>query len=60
MVRIAKAKERTDHSPNTIRKYATEGLRLYKIGKCTYFSASELVEFIRVRGAIQNSGKASQ
>ncbi|KAB2666362.1 MAG: hypothetical protein DVB31_08630 [Verrucomicrobia bacterium] len=52
LVRIAKAKRECDISSNTIRAYARQGLRLYKVGKAVWFSRFELAAFIRGRGAI--------
>lgn len=47
MLRLTKSKQTVDISPNTIRSYAKEGLRLYRRGRAVYFSKSELVAFIR-------------
>ena len=55
MVRIAKSKESVDVSSNTIRKFAREGgLRLYKLGKVTFFSRSELINYIRSAPEVQS------
>jgi hypothetical protein len=50
MVRISSAKKTVDLAPNTIRRYASQGLRLYKLGKASFFSKSELAAFIRQNG----------
>lgn len=47
MVRLTKSKEHVDLAPNTIRHYATKGLRLYRVGKAVFFSTAELEAFIR-------------
>ena len=49
--RLGKSKKEVDISPNTIRSYAKQGLRLYKVGKAVFFSCSELAAFIRTRAA---------
>jgi len=51
MVRISNSKPICDVCPNTIRKYGSMGLRIYKVGKAAYFSKSELATFIRAKAA---------
>jgi len=50
MVRLTKSKDVVDLCSNTIRDYATRGLRLYRCGKAVFFSKAELAEFIRNEG----------
>lgn len=52
MTRITKSKRECDVSPNTIRAYARQGLRLYKVGKTVWFSQAELASFIRGKGVV--------
>ena len=54
LVRVTKAKKEVDICSNTIRAFAREpnGLRLYRKGRATFFSRSELNEFIRKTSAI--------
>ena len=47
MVRITKAKAAVDISSNTIRAFQKRGLPLYKIGRATFFSRSDLEAFLR-------------
>jgi hypothetical protein len=47
LVRVSKSKERVDLCSNTIRDYATKGLRLYRHGRSVFFSKSELTYFIK-------------
>lgn len=49
MVRLSKSKERVDLSPNTIRAYSRNGLRLYHHGKSVFFSQLELCGYIRAK-----------
>ena len=47
LVRVTHSKEAVDVCSNTIRSYSRRGLRLYRAGKATFFSKSELEAFIR-------------
>jgi hypothetical protein len=47
LVRLTKSKREVDISPNTIRKYARQGLNLYRKGKAVFFSRAELQPFIK-------------
>ena len=47
LVRLSKSKAIVDVSPNTIRAYAKQGLRLFRCGKPVFFSKTELEHFIR-------------
>lgn len=47
--RISHSKREVDLSPNTVRAFAKEGLRLYRSGKITFVSKTELGFFIRNR-----------
>ena len=49
MVRLSKSKERVDLSPNTVRGYSRNGLRLYRHGKSVFFSQAELCGYIRAK-----------
>jgi hypothetical protein len=49
MVRLTKSKKTVDVSVNTIRSYARQGLRLYRVGGAVFFSKLELSDFIRSR-----------
>jgi hypothetical protein len=51
--RITKSKEEVDVCPNTIRAYASEGLRLYRCGRCLFYSVTELEHFIRTRSQME-------
>jgi hypothetical protein len=54
LCRISKAKLVCDVASNTIRAYARAGgIKIYKAGKSTFFSKSELAAFIR-KGAVQS------
>lgn len=46
LVRVSRAKREVDLVPNTIRSYAKHGLRIFKVGKATFFSRSELASLI--------------
>jgi hypothetical protein len=59
LVRISKSKERCDLSPNTIRAFAEQGLRLFKHGKMIFFSRSELEQFIRTKSELKANGGQS-
>jgi hypothetical protein len=50
LVRLTKSKKAVDLAPNSIRKLASKGLRLYRFGRAVFFSRSELEIFIK-RGA---------
>ncbi len=52
LVRLSKAKSTVDICPNTIRDYSRRGLRLYRLGKCVFFSKDELAEFIRAQSIL--------
>lgn len=52
MVRLSKSKERVDLSPNTVRAYAKNGLRLYRHGKSVFFSQAELCGYIRAKSQV--------
>jgi hypothetical protein len=47
LCRISKSKLICDVASNTIRAYARQGLRIYRAGKSTFFSKSELTAFIK-------------
>ena len=47
MCRITHSKRQCNVSIGTMRKYAREGLKLYKVGKALWFSKTELADFIR-------------
>jgi|HubBroStandDraft_5_1064220.scaffolds.fasta_scaffold223912_1 hypothetical protein len=49
LCRLTKSKESVDVCANTIRSYAAQGLRLYRVGKAVFFSKTELAAFIRSR-----------
>jgi hypothetical protein len=49
LVRLSRSKEFCDFCPNTIRKFFSEGLRAYRLGKMVMFSRSELAAFIKTR-----------
>jgi hypothetical protein len=53
MQRLTRSKETVDICPNTIRSYATQGLRLYRVGKAVFFSKTELEQFIRTKGSLR-------
>lgn len=53
LARLTRSKELVDLAPNTIRKFAKEGLPLYRNGKAVFFSKAELEAFIRSRSAVQ-------
>lgn len=46
LVRISQAKREVSLAPNTIRHYGQLGLRLHRVGKCVFFSRSELTNLI--------------
>lgn len=50
MVRLTKSKREVDLSPNMIRTFAKDGLRLYRVGACVFFSRQELADHIRRNG----------
>lgn len=50
LFRLTKAKREVGVSPNTIRAYALQGLRVYKMGRAAFVSRNELAEFIRKTG----------
>jgi hypothetical protein len=50
LFRLSKAKREVDLSPNTLRGYAKIGLRIYRCGRSTFVSRSELAAFIRANG----------
>lgn len=50
LFRLTKSKKEVDLAPNTIRAYATQGLRTYRIGRACFVSRVELAEFIRNKG----------
>jgi len=52
LVRVTHAKEAVDVCSNTIRAYSRRGLRLYRAGKATFFSKSELEAFIKSQVAV--------
>ncbi len=45
--RVTHAKREVNISTSTLRTYNQRGLRFYKVGKCTFYSKSELAHFIR-------------
>jgi len=47
LCRISKSKLVCDVASNTIRSYAKQGLGIYRRGKSTFFSKSELASFIK-------------
>jgi hypothetical protein len=49
LVRLSKSKPAVDLCSNTIRRFASEGLPLYRNGKAVFFSKAELESFIRSR-----------
>ena len=49
--RLSKSKRSVDLSPNTIREYSRQGLKLYRCGKVVFFSVRELEQFIRAKAA---------
>jgi hypothetical protein len=49
LVRLSKSKLAVDLCSNTIRRFAAEGLPLYRNGKAVFFSKAELESFIRAR-----------
>lgn len=49
LFRLTKSKEVVDLAPNTIRKFARDGLPIYRCGKATFISRSELAAFIRTQ-----------
>jgi hypothetical protein len=49
LCRLTKSKESVDVCSNTIRSYAAQGLRLYRVGKAVFFSKAELAAFIRAK-----------
>ena len=50
LFRLTKAKREVGVSPNTLRAYALQGLRVYKMGRAAFVSRNELAEFIRRQG----------
>jgi len=55
LCRISKAKLVCDVASNTIRNYARAGgIKIYKAGKSTFFSKSELASFIKTGAAKTN------
>jgi hypothetical protein len=55
MVRLSKSKATVDLSPNTIRNFAEQGLRLYRHGKMVFFSKTELAALIRTKATVQSA-----
>ncbi len=51
LVRVSRAKSIVDVCPNTIRKFASDGLSLYRNGRAVFFSKTELESFIRAKSA---------
>lgn len=51
LFRLSKSKKEVDLAPNTIRAYAGQGLRTYRVGRACFVSRAELAEFIRNKGA---------
>jgi len=51
LCRLSKSKKTVDLCSNTIRNYAKEGLRLYRVGKAVFFSKAELIDHIRKGGS---------
>jgi hypothetical protein len=51
MVRLTKSKQAVDLAPNTLRAYARQGLRFYKMGRAVFFSKAELEAFIRAQAS---------
>lgn len=50
LIRISKSKTAVDVCPNTIRKMAEQGLRIYSLGRAKFFSKTEFENFIRMKG----------
>jgi hypothetical protein len=53
LFRLTKSKQAVDISANTIRKFARQGLRIYRHGRAAFVSRTELAEFIRNPSAFQ-------
>jgi len=51
LFRLTKSKGVVDISPNTLRKYFSDGLPCYRRGKATFVSKIELEDFIRRKSA---------
>ena len=51
LFRLTKSKQTVDLAPNTIRKLAKKGLRIYRHGKAAFVSRSELAAYIRANAA---------
>ena len=47
LFRLSQSKEVVDVCSNTLRQYAREGLRLYRVGRAVFVSKSELEAFIK-------------
>lgn len=57
LCRLSVSKAEVDLAPNTLRKFNSEGLPFYRMGKAVFFSRAELISFIRSRATVQ-CGKA--
>jgi len=59
LVRLSKSKSIVDICPNTIRRFASEGLPIYRNGRAVFFSKAELESFIRTQAvrSISTNGK---
>ena len=49
LFRLSKSKSAVDVSPNTIREYARQGLKLRRLGRAVFVSRAELDRFILQR-----------
>jgi len=49
LFRLSKSKSAVDVSPNTIREYARQGLKLRRLGRAVFVSRTELDRFILQR-----------
>lgn len=59
LVRLSNSKTAVDVCSNTIRRYVSDGLPLYRMGKAAFFSKTELASFIRTRAIRSQMEKAS-
>lgn len=49
LFRISRARKVVDLCPNTLRAFAKAGLPVYRMGRATFVSKTELAAFIRAR-----------